>query len=218
MNALLETRTQSRSDRTRSALISAGIELLGEQPIDAIPIDRIVAAAGVGKGSFFNHFDDKQAFGRAIARHIREEMEARVAAANADTADPLQRLVSGVSVFIAFAQSDPVRATVMLRGHEWATDQHNPLNQGLRADIAAATGSGLIDKEAALTGLSFVLGVCQMTMIQIIEQRLSRRAAADCFRGIAVLLLRGLGAPAERINALSEWGARQIGGALVSAE
>ena len=43
-----------RAERTRAALIAAGFDLLVERPIDGIPIDEIVAKAGVGKGSFFS--------------------------------------------------------------------------------------------------------------------------------------------------------------------
>ena len=45
-----------RAARTRAALIAAGFDLLVERSIDAIPIDDLVAKAGVAKGSFFNHF------------------------------------------------------------------------------------------------------------------------------------------------------------------
>ena len=47
-----------RAARTRAALLAAGFDLLVERPIDAIPIDDVVARAGVAKGSFFNHFAD----------------------------------------------------------------------------------------------------------------------------------------------------------------
>ena len=60
-----------RAARTRAALLDAGLDLLADRPIDAIAIDELVAAAGVAKGSFFNHFGDKYGFANAIAEAIR---------------------------------------------------------------------------------------------------------------------------------------------------
>jgi AcrR family transcriptional regulator len=107
--------------RTRAALIEAGADLLAQRPIDAIPINDIVQAAGVAKGSFFNHFDDKDAFAAAIATEVREDLEARVAAANQDVADPAARVVRGMATFIHFALVDPKRTRIMLRGHPAST-------------------------------------------------------------------------------------------------
>ena len=47
---------------------------MAERPVDAIAIDDLVAAAGVAKGSFFNHFADKRAFAQTIAEDIRREV------------------------------------------------------------------------------------------------------------------------------------------------
>ena len=85
-----------RAARTRGALIAAGFELLAEKPIDAIPIDEVVARAGVAKGSFFNHFADKAAFAAAIADEVRLELEERITTANAGEADPLKRIAGGI--------------------------------------------------------------------------------------------------------------------------
>ena len=64
-----------RAARTRAALLDAGLELMVERPIDAIPIDDFIARAGVAKGSFFNHFTDKQSFANAVAAKVRQELE-----------------------------------------------------------------------------------------------------------------------------------------------
>ena len=69
-----------RRNRTREALLAAGAALLAERPIDALAIDDIVQAAGVAKGSFYNHFVDKAALANAIGEAIRDDIEARVAA------------------------------------------------------------------------------------------------------------------------------------------
>ena len=85
-----------RAARTRTALLEAGLDLLADRPIDAIAIDELVAAAGVAKGSFFNHFGDKYGFANAIGEAIRSDIEALIGALNADERDPLARLCGGM--------------------------------------------------------------------------------------------------------------------------
>jgi AcrR family transcriptional regulator len=176
-------------------MLDAGFGLLAERPIDAIPIDEIVAAAKVGKGSFFNHFDDKQGFANAVAADIRQDIERRVELANRNVIDPLERLVGGLSVGIQFALSDPKRTKVMLwsLGGGGASQAH-PLNQGLRDDLGACVSAGLLNPDAEAAGVMFWLGVCQMSMISALSEGLSRAAVAEHVRDLLILALRGMGA------------------------
>ncbi len=48
-----------RSQRTRSTLIHALIELLNSQPYDQITVQDIVVQANVGRSTFYAHFEDK---------------------------------------------------------------------------------------------------------------------------------------------------------------
>ena len=131
-----------RSEKTRNALLSAGFDLLADRPIDAIPIDDVVATAGVAKGSFFNHFDDKSGFAQAIAAEVRAEVEAMVNAANKGLTDPVARLAGGMRVAVHFALTERQQAVVMVRGMALSTAIDHQLNAGIRADIEALVASG----------------------------------------------------------------------------
>ena len=146
-----------RAARTRAALISAGFDLLSVKPIDGIPIDEVVARAGVAKGSFFNHFTDKQAFAEAIAAEVRLQVEEQVTRANAGVIDPIERIATGMRVCAAFALSDPKRTLVLLRNHGSFTARAHPLNKGLVEDINAACAAGLLRSEARDGGVLFWL-------------------------------------------------------------
>ena len=139
-----------RAARTRAALISAGFDLLAEKPIDAIPIDEVVAKAGVAKGSFFNHFADKQAFAEAIATEVRLELEDQIARANSGIADPIERIAGGMRVGAEFALSNPKRTAVLLRSHGSSTARAHPLNKGVLGDFEAACALGLLRPEASV--------------------------------------------------------------------
>jgi AcrR family transcriptional regulator len=200
----LAPRTPSpRAARTRAALIAAGFELLAEKPIDAIPIDEVVARAGVAKGSFFNHFADKPAFASAIADEVRLDLEARIAAANAGLADPLARMAGGMRVGAAFALAEPKRTVVLLRSHASSTMRSHPLNQGLVEDMEAAIAAGLVRKEARASGVLYWLGLCQAMLANLIEERPGRAAARLALADMLVMGLTGLGADPARVEAIA---------------
>ncbi|MBK9010964.1 TetR/AcrR family transcriptional regulator [Novosphingobium sp.] len=182
-----------RAARTRAAMLAAGFDLLAERPIDAIAIDEVVARAGVAKGSFFNHFIDKPGFANAIGAAVRAELEERVTAANSGVADPVARLAGGMRVAVEFALTDRKRAIVMLRGLELSTGIDHELNRGIRADIEAVLAAGLGRKEAARSGVRYWLGLCQIALLNVIERRPERAAAAERLEEMLVLGLCGLG-------------------------
>jgi AcrR family transcriptional regulator len=199
-----------RAERTRLALLEAGLALLVERPIDAIPIDDIVAAAGVAKGSFFNHFADKQQFGRAVAAYVREGLEAGIDAANAGVTDPVERLSGGMRMAAAFALAQRDRAIVMLRGLPGVTAADNPLNRGVSADLAAVRAAGLLRPEAEAAGVLFWLGLCQALVVNILEEALTADAAAERLRDMLVLGLAGLGIAPERAATVAAAAARTL--------
>ncbi len=183
-----------RAARTRAALIAAGFELLVERPIDAIPIDDFVAKAGVAKGSFFNHFADKQAFAEAIATEVRLELEDQVTRANAGVVDPVARIAGGMRVGAEFAISNPKRALVLLRSHASSTARDHPLNKGLVDDFKAANEMGLLRPAAQESGVLFWLGLCQVLMINLVERPMTRPQADRRISDMITLGLSGLGA------------------------
>ena len=193
-----------RSLKTRNALLAAGADLLALRSIDAITIDELVQAAKVAKGTFFNHFDDKQKFAELIARQIRVEMESHVALINTDIEDPAERLVRGVCLFIALALDDPKRAAILLRGHEWATQKDNPLNAGLYADLRRGVESGRFCRSALDGGIAFATGIASMAVVQILEQALDRNATAARAQNLLYMTLLGLNVPTKDAEAISQ--------------
>lgn len=192
-----------RAARTRASLLAAGFELLVERPIDAIPIDDLVAKAGVAKGSFFNHFKDKNDFAAAIAKEVRLELEALVAKANETVSDPVERIAGGMRVGLEFAIRQPKRSMALLRSMGTPTMREHPLNEGLRADIEAAASRNLIRLEAERLGVLYWLGLCQVLMQDALIGRIPPSEAENRLADMLVLGLTGLGVPAKRAAAIA---------------
>jgi AcrR family transcriptional regulator len=193
-----------RVARTRAALIAAGFDLLVDRSIDAIPIDDLVAKAGVAKGSFFNHFADKQDFANAIATEVRLELEDLVARCNARIDDPVERIARGMRVVAEFAITNPKRSAVLLRSHASSTARDHPLNKGLVEDMAAASALGLVRAEARDSGVLYWLGLCQVLMINLVERKFARPDADRRIADMIVLGLSGLGVAPERATRLGD--------------
>lgn len=54
---------------TRDDLIRAGSKMVHRAGFASTGVKNIVDAAGVPKGSFYNHFESKEAFGKAVVDH-----------------------------------------------------------------------------------------------------------------------------------------------------
>ena len=200
-----------RAARTRAALIAAGFDLLAAKPIDAIPIDEVVTRAGVAKGSFFNHFTDKQAFAEAIASDVRLQLEDQVTRANAGVADPVARIAGGMRVGAAFALTDPKRTAVLLRSNGTSTARAHPLNRGLVEDIDAACAAGLLRPEARTSGVLYWLGLCQILMVNLVERRPDAANARLRVREMITLGLTGMGVDAALATTLADQAAARLG-------
>lgn len=201
-----ETPVSPRAARTRTALLAAGLDLLAQKPIDAIPIDEVVAAAGVAKGSFFNHFVDKHAFAAALAAQVRMQLEERVGRANAGLADPVARIAGGMRECARFAIDEPKRTVVLLRSAPGTTDRTHPLNQGVAEDFDAACRLGLLHPQARDSGVLYWLGLCQALMANLVERPRSAGDVANRVSGIMLLGLLGLGVAPDHAQALAAEG------------
>jgi TetR/AcrR family transcriptional repressor of nem operon len=80
-----------RTEDFLEKLLKAGVPLFAEKGYHGTGVKDIVDRAGVPKGSFYNYFDSKEAFGAAILRHYADEQAAEWEqySREADSPDPL---------------------------------------------------------------------------------------------------------------------------------
>jgi AcrR family transcriptional regulator len=200
---MTEAPANPRATRTKAALMAAGRRLLSQRPIDAVTVDDIVQAAEVGKGSFYNHFADREALARAIAAQIRASIESAVMRANAGVDDPARRLARAVCAYLRFALHEPEGAGVLVHIHAGHTSLTAPLNRGLVEDLEIGLASGRFDIATVESGVLFVLGVTQLALVRIVQEP-NQAFAISLSQQMCALVLRGLGilgAEADQIAA-----------------
>jgi AcrR family transcriptional regulator len=189
-----ETRRHPRAERTRAALIAAGRRLFCERPVDAVTVDDIVQAAGVGKGSFYNHFPDRESLVRAISAEIRAGVERAIASANAEVEDPARRVARACCTYLRFALDEPERAGFLVRVHSGHTSLDAPLNRGLIDDISGGLGAGRFRVATLESGVLYVLGVTQMALTRIVQEP-SPALATSLAQQMCAMMLSGLRVP-----------------------
>ncbi|MEM6485540.1 MAG: TetR/AcrR family transcriptional regulator [Pseudomonadota bacterium] len=207
----------SRAERTREALLNAGYDLMLDRSFDAVAIDELIAMAGVGKGSFFNHFGDKEGFKAAVAMQVRGEIEAQVTRANCALSDPLERLAGGMREVVRYAIDNRSRTVAVLRMSVGATERDYPLNEGLRADLDACVAAGLVRPEAKQGGLLYWLGLCTVLMTHFVEHSVPVEESAQKLHDIMFLGLTGLGANEPKAEEISARSAIQLKESLVAS-
>lgn len=209
MKAPLSPR-EIHSLKIREALVSACGDLMAKQTIDAITINNIVQHAGVAKGSFYNHFLDKEELAATVSGAILHDVEAAVHSCNENVTDPAYKMVRGMCTHIQLAVADPRQATIMLRGHDWLSSNGFHLHQSIRADVSEGIASGRFASRCDDVGIIQIIGTGYFTMIRIIEQKLSVAQAIDLATRALTLTLCGFGLAEDEARIIVAGSAKDI--------
>jgi TetR/AcrR family transcriptional repressor of nem operon len=83
-----------RTEDFLEKLLAAGVSVFAQKGYHGAGVKDIVERAGVPKGSFYNYFDSKEAFGAAILRHYANEQarDWELYSRQANSPDPLLAL------------------------------------------------------------------------------------------------------------------------------
>jgi AcrR family transcriptional regulator len=116
---------------TAEALLDAGVEVAQSQGLAGLSVNRVVAEAGVAKGTFYVHFADRKAFVDTLHARFHARVEDAVAQAVAGISPGPDRIVRGAEAYLDVcledravkalaleARSDPDLAPAMSARHE----------------------------------------------------------------------------------------------------
>jgi TetR/AcrR family transcriptional regulator, transcriptional repressor for nem operon len=153
---------------TREQILQAGMACLIERGFNAVGVQDITDAAGVPKGSFYNHFESKEALGAEIVARYGDSETRREILTNASV-PPMQRLrrhferissrfedshftrnciLGGLSAELA-NQSEPIRESLRKLYVQWTKD--------LEAVISEAQEKGEITTKTKASDIAALL-------------------------------------------------------------
>jgi AcrR family transcriptional regulator len=104
-----------RREQTRAKLVQAARALFARQGVDTTRINEITDAADVGFGSFYNHFDSKEAIVEAVLADTVAAHGAAVAAITAQLQDPAEVIAAAHRYFVRLARTGPELAWLLVR-------------------------------------------------------------------------------------------------------
>jgi AcrR family transcriptional regulator len=208
-------RGDRRRQRTRSAIIAAGQQLFASRPMEGVSIDDIVETADVAKGSFYNHFDDKEGLATTIIELVQGDCEHHVFVANQDVGDAAARVARALAVMVRYAHDHPDRLQAMLSLSDRSTNVKAPLNAGITHDIRHGLETDRFKGVTVESGVLIVLGLISVA-VDFLSGPDAATPPAQVVAEMGAALLRALGVETDQAllvateasELLPEWGVR----------
>ncbi len=182
-------RNTRRRERTRSKLIEAAGALFARQGVDNTRINEITEEADVGFGSFYNHFDSKEAIVEAVLTETIAAQGEAVDAVTAQLEDPAEVVSAAHRYFVNLARTDPDWGWLLIRLGSLQKISLTALEPFAQRDLERGIKAGrfqVSNKRVALHGTGGAL-------LGIMRDVLDGRAPKDADRHHAEGVLRMLG-------------------------
>ena len=182
-------RRSRRRERTRRRLLDAATDLFGEQGVESTRINEITERADVGFGSFYNHFESKEAIVEAVLDETVAAHAAALAQRTRDLDDPAEVVAVAHRHFVALASTDPHWAWLIVRLDASYNIVLAALGPFAERDLEAGIAAGRFTVPDPATALIASGGALLSVMRAVLEGRLGPDAASPHAEGI----LRALG-------------------------
>jgi AcrR family transcriptional regulator len=108
-------RRRGRRQTARGKLIDAGYDVMGRNGFDGSTIVEIIEVAGVGVGSFYNHFSSKEELAKAIFADRAEDLGASLEQAAVNSRNIAAATCYAFRRFIETVDSDKVWAAFIVQ-------------------------------------------------------------------------------------------------------
>ncbi len=186
----LADRHVRRRERTRAILIGAARRVFARKGIENTPINEITDEADVGFGTFYNHFESKEAIGEAVVAEALASQRDALASVTETLKDPAEVVSVAHRYWIGRATTDPDWAWLLVRvrlSHTIALAELGPF--GAR-DIERGIRAGrfkVANRRVALLGTG---GALLAVMRDVLDGTAPRDAAR--FHAEGVLRMLGL--------------------------
>lgn len=196
------TSQEARRARTRDLLVETASRLFSQTHPEAVTIDDIIRAAGLAKGTFYNHFLDKEALSLEVRRRVMSHTDQGVAALNAGVEDAAVCIARGICFYARLAFRDPVHAGLLIQNPplELASEAFGA--SGVTDDVARGISTGRLRVASRESGAIFVIGAGWALMHSVLTQT-SLAAAVLMTQQIVSMILKGLGLESQEADSIA---------------
>ncbi len=182
-------RESGRRLRTRSRLIEAARRIAATRGIEATPISEITEEAGVGVGSFYNHFATKDQLLEAVISDTFEAHGAALDRIHAGKDDIAEILAQNIRLTVRMVDHDPIWGWFAVRTGLYAPQLQSSLGGRLARDLQRGFDAGRFASYDEKTTLAAFGGA----LLGVMRVKLETGLPRDADRFLAEELLRLLG-------------------------
>ena len=129
-----DTRLDESHAKRSDEILAAAVELFAKQGFAATEVQQIADRAGVGKGTVYRHFINKEKLFLAAADLGLRQLKAAIGESSADIASPIERLKVGVGAFLQFFRTHPEFVELMIQERAHFRDRESPTFFGRKDD------------------------------------------------------------------------------------
>jgi AcrR family transcriptional regulator len=180
-----------RKRETRARLLEAALKLMAEKGMEGVAINEITEAADVGFGSFYNHFESKEAIYAALVDSVFEQFAEALDRRLADISDHAEVIAVAVRHTLLRAQREPVWGRFLVREGFSVRALQRELGQRLLRDLQRGMDAGRFTAADPLMSFICVSG----TVLNSIAAQLQFGSPA----GQQAAALRAMGFSGEHI-------------------
>ncbi|MGD9942867.1 MAG: TetR/AcrR family transcriptional regulator [Burkholderiaceae bacterium] len=127
-----------RRERTRLQLLTSAIDIFNDKGPDATVIDDLIAAAGVSRGTFYNHFKTTSELLTELASRMSDEVLAVVDPMVLQREDHVERFAVGMRLYMRTALRYPQWGRFMTQVGTRVAARGQLIDQYVTRDLRAA--------------------------------------------------------------------------------
>lgn len=147
-----------RRERTKLRLLQSALPVFAQKGTDGVVIEDFIAAAGVARGTFYNHFRTTGELVLELATAMSDEVLQIVDPIAQSQPDPVMRFATGTRLYMQTALRYPVWGGFITQVGTRIATRSQLIDTYLTRDLQAAQKAGRIDVENVLVARDIVLG------------------------------------------------------------
>jgi AcrR family transcriptional regulator len=183
-----------RSNRTRARILDVAMRIFAEKGPDAPVINDFIAAAGMSRGTFYNHFDSVDSLLIATSKQLEDDLILSIEGEINAIESPSERVTLGMMLWLEKSQKDLTWCAFVNR-----VAHHSPMVESqLGADLRDGIACGEFNCTEIDAAYDLVVGTLRQAMSRILTENLSRNYDKQIIGSV----LQGLGVTPKRITEL----------------
>lgn len=185
---------RERRARTRQRIVEAALGVIAERGPDAPVIEDFIQAAGIARGTFYNHFKTTEELLTATSSWLEDSLIGRIESVIGGFDDPVLRAATGMRLWLHLSRQDPVFCAFVVRSRFRGA----AVERTLALDLGAGLRSGHFTAPSIELARDLVVGTIREAQARMMDVRVPATYPDEVVR----LILRALLVEERRIDTL----------------